>query len=246
MIDPVPSKDLLPCPFCGKDAKVYGVNLVGCVDTVGCGAQVDWGHFYGPDPVIAAWNKRAAGVEEIEHLRRENVRWENAHKILLSENERLRKQVGELSVHAEKWVKRALGGDRASVFANAATDSETFVVTAGQVTHYEQPAPEPCAIRWSAVQKPNGECGYTHLIGDTPFGRILITWKGWKETHDMMLDESPWGQSAYVGSTVEAAKATVEAEFNKRLALCRATQPPPVEHPNSVNIVGIIRPPGDG
>lgn len=60
MTDPVPSKDLLPCPFCGKAAKVYGVNLVGCVDTVGCGAQVDWGHFYGPDPVIAAWNKRAA------------------------------------------------------------------------------------------------------------------------------------------------------------------------------------------
>lgn len=60
MTDQVPSKDLLPCPFCGKAAKVYGVNLVGCVDTVGCGAQVDWGHFYGPDAVIAAWNKRAA------------------------------------------------------------------------------------------------------------------------------------------------------------------------------------------
>jgi hypothetical protein len=33
---------------------------------------------------------------EIEHLRREN--------------DRLRKQVDELSIHVEKWVKRALGG----------------------------------------------------------------------------------------------------------------------------------------
>lgn len=29
---------------------------------------------------------------------------------LLSENDRLRRQVDELSMHAEKWVKRALGG----------------------------------------------------------------------------------------------------------------------------------------
>lgn len=47
---------------------------------------------------------------EVESLRRENVRWENAHKIVLADNERLKRQVDELSTHAEKWVKRALAG----------------------------------------------------------------------------------------------------------------------------------------
>lgn len=45
--------------------------------------------------------------KENERLREDCRRWENAHKILLADNERLRKQVGELSTHAEKWVKRA-------------------------------------------------------------------------------------------------------------------------------------------
>lgn len=85
-------------------------------------------------------------------------------------------------------------------------------------------APEPCAIRWTDEQ--DARCSYTHLIGHTPFGRVLITWKGWKEVWNMTLDESPWGASGYVGDTVESTKKNVEAEFNKRLLECRAAQPP--------------------
>ena len=51
--------DLLPCPFCGKPAKIYGTNLVGCEDTVNCGGEVDWGHNINPAGPIAAWNRRA-------------------------------------------------------------------------------------------------------------------------------------------------------------------------------------------
>lgn len=35
------------------------------------------------------------------------LKLQNGHKILSDENDRFRKQIAELSVHAEKWVKRA-------------------------------------------------------------------------------------------------------------------------------------------
>jgi endogenous inhibitor of DNA gyrase (YacG/DUF329 family) len=56
---------LLPCPFCGKQGKVYGENMVGCSDAVECGANIDFGHWCGTEKgvpavlhVIKQWNKR--------------------------------------------------------------------------------------------------------------------------------------------------------------------------------------------
>lgn len=56
----------LPCPFCGKPGKIFGDNMVGCSDTNGCMAAVDFGHWTGEDDdgvpavhyVIEQWNKR--------------------------------------------------------------------------------------------------------------------------------------------------------------------------------------------
>lgn len=93
-----------------------------------------------------------------------------------------------------------------------------------------RPAEPPRAIQWSDVQRPNDRCSYTHLIGETPFGRILITWKGWKEPPNMTLDESPWGATGYVGETVERAKQAVESEFSRRLTLCVPEQSDDLEH----------------
>lgn len=44
--------------------------------------------------------------EQVEHLRRENGRWENAHKILLAENERLRQ-----TIRGKTFVTAEPGGD---------------------------------------------------------------------------------------------------------------------------------------
>lgn len=56
----------LPCPFCGKPGKIYGQNMVGCSDSVNCGATIDFGHWCGTDDdgtpaehfVLEQWNKR--------------------------------------------------------------------------------------------------------------------------------------------------------------------------------------------
>ena len=50
--------ELKPCPFCGKNAKIFAFNIVGCVDQRSCGALVDWGHHADVEGPGAAWNTR--------------------------------------------------------------------------------------------------------------------------------------------------------------------------------------------
>ena len=59
------------------------------------------------------------------------------------------------------------------------------------------------------------DCGYTNWLGKTQFGRILITWKGWKEYHDACVDEFPGGFQAY--GEPDDVKAACEAEYIRRL-----------------------------
>lgn len=83
MTDPVPSKELFPgeptAPWDRKDLAGPPLN------------EAAWN--YELRSYYERWQRGAR--EEIENLRRENVRWENAHKILLSENERFRRPAHE-------------------------------------------------------------------------------------------------------------------------------------------------------
>ena len=71
---------------------------------------------------------------------------------------------------------------------------------------------EPVAIKWTL----DGDktCRYNNWLGETPFGRILITWKGWKEYHDACVDEFPGGFNAY--GSADEVKEMCETEFAKR------------------------------
>ena len=77
----------------------------------------------------------------------------------------------------------------------------------GRVT---EPVQEP--IKWTLDG--DKQCGYNNWLGETPFGRILITWKGWKANPDACVDEFPGGFQAY--GEPEEVKAACAAEFASR------------------------------
>jgi hypothetical protein len=77
----------------------------------------------------------------------------------------------------------------------------------------EEPEQEPVAISW--VLDGDKDCGYNNWLGITPFGRILITWKGWKEHLDACVDEFPGVFQAY--GEPDYVKAACEAEYIRRL-----------------------------
>ena len=84
-----------------------------------------------------------------------------------------------------------------------------------------QPEQEPVA--W--VLDGDKDCRYSHWLGQTQFGRILITWKGWKECCDASVDEFPGGFKAY-GSPDEV-KAACETELIRRCG-CNLSQRNPL------------------
>lgn len=68
-------------------------------------------------------------------------------------------------------------------------------------------------IRWEL----NGHetCGYDNWLGTTPFGRILITWKGWKEFPQACVDEFPGSFQAY--GHPDDVRRECEEEYKRRL-----------------------------
>lgn len=58
--------ELLPCPFCGKPAKWFGVNSIGCTDQVDCGASVDSGDSGArtAEFTLRSWQRRARDLRE--------------------------------------------------------------------------------------------------------------------------------------------------------------------------------------
>jgi hypothetical protein len=75
-------------------------------------------------------------------------------------------------------------------------------------------------LKWSEPKLPCNELPYDHVIAETPFGRILITWKGWKEYDSPTIDEFPGVGWLSVGFDLDDAKDIAEREWNKRVSMC--------------------------
>jgi len=75
-------------------------------------------------------------------------------------------------------------------------------------------------IAWTEKLPPNEQVSYDYVIGITPFGRFLITWKGWKEDDAFCIDESPWGEWIYGGSSLEGAKDVCKTEYETLIRAC--------------------------
>jgi hypothetical protein len=82
-------------------------------------------------------------------------------------------------------------------------------------------------LSWSEERQPCEECRYNHYIAETPFGRFLISWKGWKDHFAVTADETPFGDWFECWNSVEEAKSGCQSEYNRRLALVPLSQPQP-------------------
>ena len=73
---------------------------------------------------------------------------------------------------------------------------------------------------WSEYKKPNYDSSYDHVTAETPFGRFLITWRGWKEYHSPTIAEAPWGTWYESAPSVDKAKEIAEREYCRRIKEC--------------------------
>lgn len=76
-------------------------------------------------------------------------------------------------------------------------------------------------IDWSKEIPPNDNCSYNHIQAITPFGELLLTWKGWKDDPNYGFDKTPWGEVEYRGwDSPESAKKWAEEEMLRRIQIC--------------------------
>lgn len=69
-------------------------------------------------------------------------------------------------------------------------------------------------MKWSEECKPDAIVShYNHIITETPIGKMMIEWKGWKEnpSYDVMLNDAWIG----VEYDLESAKRLGEEHLNK-------------------------------
>lgn len=79
----------------------------------------------------------------------------------------------------------------------------------------------PMQLVWSEEQEPSEKIGYNHVIAETPMGRFLITWKGWKTTTEgRCIDETPWGEFGGTEHTLDDAKALAQKLWNEKIQSC--------------------------
>ena len=76
-------------------------------------------------------------------------------------------------------------------------------------------------IHWGEQKKPDGNISYDHLIGKTPIGDYVITWKGWKLRPDYCVDEHPFdGFPNLYGDTLEDTKKECQNSFETNIESC--------------------------
>ena len=93
--------ELKPCPFCGKPAKKYGTNVVGCIDQSVCCASVDWGHYTSPEGPEISWNARAADAR-IAELERERDELRREHTVRGDYIEHMKDDQAALQARADR------------------------------------------------------------------------------------------------------------------------------------------------
>lgn len=68
-------------------------------------------------------------------------------------------------------------------------------------------------------------CPYNNWSAETPFGRILVTWKGWKADPTAVVDEMPGERFGDAGDP-DSVRDAAEAEFWRRVRAAAEMAPP--------------------
>jgi hypothetical protein len=109
-----------------------------------------------------------------------------------------------------------------------------------------EPEREGPRLQWTDNMPPSEACRYDHCIAETPFGRFLITWKGWKEYDSPTVDETPWGDWYAAFNSVDDAKAACQQGMNERLTRCGTPATPPApekgEAPSAADLLPVEPP----
>lgn len=78
-------------------------------------------------------------------------------------------------------------------------------------------------IQWSEALEPSATCPYNHVQGKSPFGDLLITWKGWKERPEYELEQAPWSVvegGGLIEYSLKDIKQATEQVFWEKLKEC--------------------------
>ncbi len=75
-------------------------------------------------------------------------------------------------------------------------------------------------IDWSEELQPDKECMYNHVYGDTPLGRCVISWKGWKDQPRFEIEGDFFALGSMVYSCLETAKEEAQLIFESLVIAC--------------------------
>ena len=88
----------------------------------------------------------------------------------------------------------------------------------------ERAAQTSGALQWSEALPPSDDCSYDHADAETPFGRLRIEWKSWKDDPGFTLDGPDWAmENVTYEFSLSSMKAAVEASYFARVRAALAS-----------------------
>ena len=81
---------------------------------------------------------------------------------------------------------------------------------------------KPIEIKWEEEKEPDNTVVYNYVIGRTPIGIFLITWKGWKLSPSYDIEKAPFDLDFFQNGeySLEDAKKSAQLRFNEVIELC--------------------------
>lgn len=74
-------------------------------------------------------------------------------------------------------------------------------------------------IEWSEEKEPDDDNRYNRVVGKSPIGEVIISWKGWK--NPIMYDLEPFGNySSCLWGDLENAKQIIQEQHDSMIKEC--------------------------